>query len=85
MWSYKGYVTNAKGKHYRRPDVKPQLSVCSSISVCLPCAAAAKHNKQAYIMNAYQLLDRALHNKICLYALLGAELIIWVHNILTGI
>ena len=42
-------------------------------------------NRKAYIMNAYKLLDRALHNKICLYALLGAELIIWVHNILTGI
>ena len=42
-------------------------------------------NRNAYIMTAYILLDRALHNKICLYALLGAELIIWVHNILTGI
>lgn len=37
-----------------------------------------------YLSNIYQILDKALKNKICLYTLLVSELIIWVHNFLTG-
>ncbi|MBO5181649.1 MAG: DUF2752 domain-containing protein [Paraprevotella sp.] len=38
-----------------------------------------------FVMNSYRMMDKMLRNKICLYTLLVCELIIWVHNIITGI
>lgn len=41
--------------------------------------------RKAYIMNTYQMMDKMLKNKTCLYTLLAGELIIWLHNIIVGI
>lgn len=42
-------------------------------------------NKKSYIMLSYQMMDKTLKNKICLYILLVSELMIWIHNIVVGI
>ncbi len=36
-------------------------------------------------MNSYQMMDKMLKNKTCLYTLLAGELTIWLHNIIVGI
>ena len=41
--------------------------------------------RKPYLMNSYQMMDKMLKNKTCLYTLLAGELIIWLHNIIVGI